>query len=70
MAQQEHISIAQSDQKHQARAEQRKLLAAYEAIQGLLPETPSSAWSAWIRLGRQAKIRLSILKQLWLWKRI
>ena len=31
------------------------LIAAYSAIQDLLPETPPCAWSAWVKLGRQAE---------------
>ena len=45
------------------------LIAAYSAIQDLLPETPPCAWSAWVKLGRQAELRLSYLKSLWSWKR-
>jgi hypothetical protein len=48
---------------------QRALIADYEAIQDQLPPTPSSAWSAWVKLGEQAERRMSYLKSLWSWKR-
>ena len=48
---------------------QRALIAAYEAIQDLLPEPPKGTWQAWIRLGKRAEKNLSYLKSLWSWKR-
>lgn len=63
-------SFAQSEQKSQARAEQQQLLDTYKVINDLVPQTPHSAWKAWIRLGRQAERRLSNLKKNWLWNRI
>ena len=50
-------------------AGQRALIAAYEAIQDLLPEPPKGTWQAWIRLGKRAEKNLSYLKCLWSWKR-
>ena len=48
---------------------QRALIEAYMAIQDQLPETPSSAWRVWAKLGEQAERRMSYLKSLWSWKR-
>lgn len=52
---------------NESNAGQRALIAAFEAISDLLPPTPSSAWSAWLELGRRAERNLSNLKKLWSW---
>ena len=69
---------AQPAKKEQTRARQRRLpnmnsegqkvlVEAFEAISDLLPPTPSSAWNAWLELGRRAERNLSNLKKLWSW---
>lgn len=65
---------AQSDQKHQTWAGQRKLsnesnagqralIEAYMAIRDLRWETSASAWIAWIRLGRRTAVCGTFIKK-------
>ena len=55
---------------NQSSAEQKALIAAYEAVRDLLPETPRCAWNAWLKAGERAEKRLSYLESLRLWNRL
>lgn len=41
---------------------QRDLIRVYESVADMLPQTPVSAWEAWVRLGRQLKDNTLIYK--------
>ena len=55
--------------QNKSNAGQQALIEAYqEATRDQeVPDPPHGGWDAWIRYARQTGLRLSNLKQLWLW---
>ena len=48
--------------QNQSSEGQRALIASYESVQDLLPETPAAVWKAWAEEGRRTQVDGRTLK--------